>query len=101
MQYLNHPKPPVSNRFCPAPPASLTLCSVGSDNAHGADPVWRDLGHQRVEHLQAGGVHHKDFWVVAVAKQASLPLGADGELIELEHRGEREKKNQKGEERLE
>lgn len=72
----------------PAPPASLTLCSVGPDDAHGADPVRRDLGHQRVQDLQAGGVHHKDFWVMAITKQTSLPLSADGELIELEnHRG--------------
>lgn len=67
---------------------SLTLCSVGSDNAHGADPVGRDLGYQRVQHLQAGGVHHKDLWVMAVTEQTSLPLSAYGELIEL--------KNQRG-----
>lgn len=62
----------------------LTLCSVGSDDAHGADPVRRDLRHQRVQDLQAGGVHHEDFWVMAVTKQTSLSLSADGELIELD-----------------
>lgn len=56
---------------------------MGPDDAHGADPVGGDLGHQRVEHLQAGGVHHQDLWVVAVAQQTALPLRADGELIEL------------------
>lgn len=68
------------------PPEFLTLCAMGSDDAHGADPVRRDLGHQRVQDLQAGGVHHEDFWVVAVTEQTSLPLSADGELIELEEK---------------
>lgn len=56
---------------------------MGPDDAHGADPVGGDLGHQGVEHLQAGGIHHQDLWVVAVAEQAAFPLRADGELIEL------------------
>ncbi len=67
----------------------LTLCSVGSDDAHGADPVRRDLRHQGVQDLKAGSIHHKDFWVMTITKQTSLPLSADGELIELEnHRGQ-------------
>lgn len=67
-----------------ARPESLTLGAVGPDDAHGADPVGGDLGHQRVEHLQAGGIHHQDLWVVAVTEQPAFPLRADGELIELQ-----------------
>lgn len=59
---------------------------MGPDDAHGADPVGGDLGHQRVEHLQAGGIHHQDLWVVAVTEQPTFPLRADGELIELRSR---------------
>jgi len=61
----------------------LTLGAVGAYNAHGADPVRTDLGHQRVEHLQAGGVHHEDLWVMTVTQQPALPLHPEGELVEL------------------
>lgn len=64
---------------------------MGPDDAHGADPVWRDLGNQGVQDLQAGGVHHQDLWVMAVAEQTSLLLSADGELIELRERKEKPK----------
>lgn len=57
--------------------------AVRADDAHGANPVGRDLGHQRVEHLQAGGVHHQDLWVVAVAQETTFTLGANSELVEL------------------
>lgn len=77
-----------------ARPESLTLGAVGPDDAHGADPVWGDLGHQRVEHLQAGGIHHQDLWVVAVTQQAALPLRADGELIELQSQQKEEEEEE-------
>jgi len=54
-----------------------------SDDAHRADPVGRNLRNQRVQDLQAGGVHHKNLWIVAVTKQTSLLLSANGKLIEL------------------
>lgn len=38
--------------------SGLTLCAMRADDAHGADPVGGDLGHERVQDLQAGGVHH-------------------------------------------
>lgn len=66
--------------------AGVTLRAVRADDAHGADPVGRDLGHQRVQHLQAGGVHHKDFWVMAITQQTALPLRPDGELVELQRK---------------
>lgn len=71
------PRDPQAGDSC------LTLSAMRADDTHGADPVGGDLGHERVQNLQAGGVHHQDFWVMAVAEQASLLLRADGELIEL------------------
>lgn len=66
--------------------AAFTLRSVGSNDAHGADPVGRDLRHQWVQDLQTGGVHHKDFWVMSITKQPPLPLSANSELVELQKR---------------
>lgn len=68
---------------------TLTLCAVGSDDAHRANPVRRDFRHQRVQDLQAGGIHHQDFWVVAITEETPLPLSADGELVVLKRRRRR------------
>ena len=61
-----------------------TLGAVRADDAHGADPVRRYLGHQRVQNLQAGGVHHQDLWIVAVTEETTLPLCSNGELVKLQ-----------------
>ena len=66
------------------------------DDAHGTDPVRRYLGHQGVEDLQAGGVHHKDLWVMSVAQQAAFTLRADGEMIELVERDRRKQWKKEG-----
>ena len=70
------------------------MCAVRADDAHGANPVGRDLGHQGVEHLQTGGIHYQDLRVVAVAEETALTLGADGELVELERERERERERE-------
>ena len=50
--------------------AALTLPVRGLDVAAGADPVWRHLAAQAVDHLKAVGVNHQHLRVVAVAQQA-------------------------------
>lgn len=61
----------------------LTLCSVRSNNTHGADPVRRNLWHQGIKNFEAGSIHDKNFWVVAVTQQSPFALGSNCELIEL------------------
>lgn len=65
---------------------------MGADNAHGADPVRRYFGHQRVKNLQAGGVHHEDLRVVTVTQETTLTLGPNGELVELWWTGQKMEK---------
>jgi len=69
--------------------AAGTLRAVRANDAHGTDPVRRNLGHEWVKDLETGGVYHQDFWVMSVAQETSLPLCANGELIKLQ-RGEKE-----------
>lgn len=60
-----------------------TLGAMRADDAHGADPVRRYFGHQRVKDFQTGGIHDEDLWVVTMTQETSLTLGANGELIKL------------------
>lgn len=64
-------------------PASLTLRTMGPDDAHGTDPVRWDLRYQWVQDLQAGRIHHQDFWVVTVTEETSFSLSTNGELVKL------------------
>lgn len=64
-------------------PTARTLGAMGADDTHGADPVRRYFGHQRVQDLQAGSVHHQDLRVVPVTQEATLTLGPNGELVKL------------------
>lgn len=75
-------------------PTARTLGAMGADDAHGADPVRRYFGHQRVKDLQTGGIHHEDLWVVTVAQKTTLTLGPNGELIKLYEGQQREKETE-------
>lgn len=66
----------------------ITLCPVGADDGHGADPVRRDLGDQGIKNFQAGCIHHQNFRIMPMAQEPPFALRADCELIEL-HRWER------------
>lgn len=65
------------------PRERITLCPVGADDGHGADPVRRDLGYQRIKNFEAGCIHDQDFRIMAVAQEPPFPLCANCELIEL------------------
>jgi hypothetical protein len=59
------------------------LCPLRADDAHGADPVWRDLRYQGIQHLKAGGIHNEDFRVMSMAEEPALLLVPNRELVEL------------------